>query len=323
MRERPAFVPATGGYRVPMRARTGLLFLLLALVWGSAFMWIAVAVDAGASPWVVACGRLGLGAATVGACLWLASPELRAGHAPARLRAWIGPMAVMGLLLGAIPFTLLAYGERTVSSGIAAMLMATVPLWVVAIAFAGVPGTAEERVGPAGLAGLLVGFAGVALLVAGDTGASGLAGVALILVTTVSYAAGGLYARRLAARGIPPLAGPLGVGVFGALACLPGAAVAVAGGEGPDLPAAGAIVALGVGCTGIAYLLYFELNRQWGAARAATVTYVIPVVGIALGVLFLGEAVGLAQIGGLGLILAGVLVANGRVLRLRGRPEQA
>ena len=267
-----------------MRSRPGLLFVLLAVVWGSAFLWIAIALKAGGSPWTIACGRLLLGALTVAACIRLSGARLRAAHAPARLRSWIGPMAAMGILLGAIPFTLLAYGEKTVSSGIAAILMATVPLWTVTIAFTGIGGTAGERVGGAGTAGLLTGFAGVGLLVAGDAGGNGIAGDLLILGCTVSYAAGGLYARRLAARGIPPLAGPLGVGLMGGLVCLPGMLVELGGGSGLDLAAIGAIAALGLGCTGIAYVVFFELNRQWGAARAATVTYLIPVVGVTLGI---------------------------------------
>lgn len=293
-----------------MRGRGLLLFVALALVWGSAFLWIAVAVDAAASPWTIACGRLVLGAATVGACVGAAGRGLRQAHAPSRLRAWLGPMAVLGVLLGALPFVLLGYGQRTVSSGIAAILMATVPLWIVAIAFTGVPAAAEERTGLLGTAGLLVGLAGVVLLVGGDAGGNGLGGDLLILGTTLCYAIGGLYARQLAERGIPPLAGPLGIGIFGGLATLPGAVAAAAAGPALDAGAAGAIAALGVGCTGIAYVVYFELNRLWGAARAATVTYAIPVVGVALGAAFLGEDVGAAQVGGLVLILAGVVVSH-------------
>lgn len=140
-----------------MRSRPALLFVLLALIWGSAFLWIAIALKAGGSPWTIACARLLLGALTVAVCIRLSGATLRAAHTPARLRSWIGPMVVMGILLGAIPFTLLAYGEKTVSSGIAAILMATVPLWTVLIAFTGVAGTAGERVGAVGTIGLLVG----------------------------------------------------------------------------------------------------------------------------------------------------------------------
>jgi drug/metabolite transporter (DMT)-like permease len=182
------------------------------------------------------------------------------------------------------------------------------------IAFTGVGGTASERVGRVGTIGLLIGFAGVVLLVAGDAGGNGIAGDLMILGCTLSYAAGGLYARRLAARGIPPLAGPLGVGLMGGLVCLPGMLVELGGGSGGlDLTALGAIAALGLGCTGIAFVIFFELNRQWGAARAATVTYLIPVVGVTLGVLFNAETIAVAQVGGLVLILAGVVVAHGRI----------
>ena len=235
---------------------------------------------------------------------------------------WIAAYAVLEIC---IPFPLIAAGEQDVSSSLAAILIATVPLMIALLAMRYEP---SERVGGRRLVGLLVGFSGVVALVGIDVAGrtSELVGAGLILVAAAGYSAGPMILNRQV-RDVDPRAiiGPaLGIAAVVltpfALADVPSAT--------PSGEAIAAVIVLGLFCTALAFVMHISLLMEVGPGRAAVITYVAPVVAVGLGVAVLGERPGAGAVAGLLLILAGSwLSTDGRlppglgatVTRLRAR----
>lgn len=288
-----------------MSRRAWLAFATCSVLWGIPYFLIKVALE-DVSPAFLAWARIALGAALLVPVAW------RVG-ALAGLRARARTVLAFALVEVAVPFTLVPVGERFVSSSLAAILIAGVPLAVAALAARWDP---SERVGGLRLAGLLVGLAGVVALVGVDVGGHlrELLGVACLVVATIGYAAGPMLIRLRMADLHPlgPVAGALAV----ASVVLAPAAVA----SWPSaLPSAGVLAAIGVLgalCTAVALAVMFFLVGEAGPSRAALITYVNPVIAVALGVAFLGERVGAATVAGLLLICAGSWLAGG------GRPPR-
>jgi len=279
---------------------------VLALIWGCSFLFIKIAVG-GLVPLQVAFGRMLLGALVLAAVV-----AARRDPWPSSARVW-GHLAVLGLVSNAVPFTLFAVGEQRVSSGLAGVFNATTPLWTALLALPLLP---AERLTPRRLAGLLLGFAGVLVLLApwrpSLTHRPGaVAGEVACLLAAASYGLAFVYTRRyLQDTGltVPVLAASQ-------LACGTvelGLAVLVAGRAAPRLDGgiAAALLALGVVGTGLAYLLNFALVRDVGATRASTVTYLIPLVAVTLGLLALGERLAWTELAGMAVVLAGVALTS-------------
>ena len=271
----------------------------LALIWGSSFMFIKIAVRELAPATLVA-GRVGLAAVT----LALVVPALVGGRETVTaLRGFVGPLVLVGLLNTALPFWLLSWGETRIDSGLAAILQAAVPIFMAVFALAFFP---DERVTGLRLAGVLVGFVGVALLVGVQPRGQLLGALAVVGMATC-YAAGGLCAGRFL-RETPPPVVALGTTTVAALALLgPGIAQAPSG--NPGWHAIASVVVLAVVCTAAAYLLFFAIIAGAGAARAGLVTYLVPPVALAYGAVFLDERIGAYALVAFGLILAGVALA--------------
>lgn len=207
-----------------------------------------------------------------------------------------------------IPFPLIAYAEQHVSSSLAAILISSLPLTIALLAMRF---DHEERVRGARLAGLVVGLTGVVVLlgldVAGDT--QELIGALAILIGVLGYAAGPLVLKRHL-RDLDPL-GPIAAAMGVATVLLAPAAALTAPTEVPGGGAIAALVALGLLCTALAFLLMFMLVADVGPSRASIITYINPIIALALGVAFLGESITLGAMAGLLLILAGSLLATG------------
>lgn len=279
-----------------------LVFLALGLMWGSSYLFIKIAVDDFGTFTLVAL-RLAVGAALLWTVLAAARRSLP------RSRALYGHLFVMSMVNIAIPFLLITWAERTVDSAVAAILTAVVPLLVVVLAPLFIR---DEPMRPKRLAGLAVGFCGVVALTGRGLAGGGwdLAANAALLGSSLSYALGAIYARRHV-RGVPPMI----PAVFQVtLACLVTGALALLlerpWEARPDLPAVLAILWLGLLGSGAAYLAFFRLLGRWGATRTTAVAYLLPVVGIALGVLVLGEPVDARMIIGTGLVMGGVALVN-------------
>jgi drug/metabolite transporter (DMT)-like permease len=283
------------------------LLVLLALIWGSSFMFIKVSVR-DLAPSTLILGRLGLAALT----LALVVPYALGARATIDgLRRHARALVLVGLVNTALPFWLLSWGETRLDSGLASIIQASVPIFNALIAFGFFH---EQRVTGRKLVGVLIGFVGVALLVGAQPHGKILAAVAVVGMAGC-YACGGLLTRHLLASA-PAQVTALGTTLVAAVAAVPGG---VAQASRPSLGAAASVAMLGIVGTAFAYLLFFTIIARAGAAYASLVTYLVPPVALAYGAIFLGERFGLVAFAGLALIFAGVALGTGSRLLLRLR----
>jgi drug/metabolite transporter (DMT)-like permease len=276
--------------------RVALAFAAVAVLWGVPFALIEVALEHGAEPLLIAWTRVAIGAALL---LALAGGrgQLRA------VRAFVPALVVIAVCDVAAPFSLLTFAQRHVSSSLAGILVATTPLFVGAIAAC--IGSSERPSGR-GWAGLVLGFAGVVALLglqlSGELVAAG-----MLLLTAVGYAVATLLVRRLDDE-LTPLAVSAVALAIATLLLAPGAALSLP--TGADGAAWAALAALGVLCTGAAFVLYYLLIADVGATRAALSVYLAPIVSVFTGAVALGEALTAGVLVGLVLILAGSWLAR-------------
>ncbi|HEV3400674.1 MAG TPA: DMT family transporter [Acidimicrobiales bacterium] len=281
--------------------------VLLAGIWGWSFLFIKVAV-AGMTPTTVAGIRVALGAVVL-----LAVVRGRGLSLP-RDPQWWRHLAVVALAGSAAPFSLLAWGEQHVSSALAAVLNASTPLF--AALFATV--LLGERLRPLQVAGLALGLAGVAV-VAGlgsdDLTGAGLGGKAAAVGAAVGYGISLTYTRRHLTP-LPPLVAAAGQLVMATLMLAPLALVTtLRQGIAVTPSRAAAVGLLGVFGTGLAYVMVYRLIADMGSTKASVVTYLVPVVAVAVGVLFLGEDFSFRLLVGGAVVIAGIALLNvgGRV----------
>lgn len=286
------------------------LLLLLAAIWGSSYLFIKVAV------------RDVPPAAMVELRLLLAVPllvgylavQVGGRKAVSELRRIGRTGLVLGLANAALPFTLIAWGEQHVDSGIAAIANATVPIFVVLLALHFQP---EQRVTRLQAVGIGLGFLGVAVL-AGFNPTGGwwaVAGTLAVVLSSVSYASANLYAGKRVgnlASG-PALAA---ASMLWALVLLAPFALVRLPEATPSWQALASIAALGIGGTAIAQIVFYRMLRLYGSARSSLVAYLLPVTALAYGAVLLGESVTVATLAGLVLILGGVAMGSGRVRAL-------
>jgi drug/metabolite transporter (DMT)-like permease len=287
-----------------MSTRGWAAFAAMSAVWGVPYLFIKVAVDAGVSPAFVSFARVAMASAVLLALAWHAGvlPSLRG-----RWR-WLAAYAVAEI---ALPFPLIAAGEQRVSSSLAAILIACVPLMVAVIALRVDP---SERATGVRLVGLLVGLAGVVALVGIDVAGNTdeLIGTGLIVTAAVGYAIGPMVLKQKLGD-MDPRAAMGGSLLLAALVLAPFAA-ATAPSAVPSGDAIASIVVLGLVCTALAFVIFSVLIREVGPSRALVITYVNPIVAVALGVAILGERPGAGAVAGLLLILAGSwLSTDGRL----------
>ncbi|MGW7209028.1 DMT family transporter [Streptomyces sp. NPDC054837] len=283
----------------------------LALLWGSGFLWIKLALNHGLSPAQITIVRCALGTAT------LLALARAAGQRLPRSRATWGHLVVAALFCNAIPFALFAVGEQSLDSGVAGVLNATTPLWSLLIGL--LLGT-DRGLRPLRLAGLLLGFAGTVLIFAPWHRSGLLSWSALALLgAAASYAVAFAYmARKLTDKQAPMAmsAAQLLMATGWTTLSLP-----VAGPVDADLTALLAVTALGVLGTGVTFYLNYRLIADEGATTAATVGYLLPVVSVTLGAVLLDEQVGVRVLIGMAIVLAGVAMT--RRQGARGRVESA
>ena len=303
---------------VPLMGRTEWLMLLgLALVWGSAFMFIKVAV-AHFEPLTYVWLRVVMAAAALVVILRVSGKRLSLP-----LALW-GSVAVLALLNNIIPFILFGWGQRHIASGLAAILQATTPIWGVLAAHLL---TRDERLTPARLIGVLVGFAGVAVMIgpqlAADDGDHLLAQIACLFASFL-YALAGIHARRFKAQGVGPMELATAQFVAGAVMLAPIALWVDQPWNGltTSLSAWGSVAILALVCSAIAYIVFFRLIERAGATNSLLVTLLVPPVAIIVGGLAFGEQLGINQLGGLLLIFAGLAVIDGRLANRLARLGQ-
>jgi drug/metabolite transporter (DMT)-like permease len=292
-----------------VNARAWAAFAAVSVLWGMPYLFIRVAVDGGMPPLFLAWTRLALSGAIVTVMAW------RAGTLPSVRGRW-RPLLAFAVAELVFPFPLIAFGETRVASSLAAIIVAAVPLLIALLALRFEP---SERVDRRRLAGLLTGFAGVVALVGVDIAGSGseLVGAGAILVAAFGYACGPMLFKRYLAD----IDSRASTGVALALAglILTPAGLLDLPSHTPSAAALIGLVVLVIFCTVAAFIIYMTLVRDIGPGRAAVITYVAPILAVALGMIVLGEHPGAGAIGGLLLILAGSWLATGGTLPPRRR----
>ena len=275
-------------------------FVLLAALWGSSFLFMLLGA-AEFGPWATAGLRVAVASAALLPVL------VAAGHWPT-LRRHARAILLIGLVNSAIPFALYAYALLTISTGVSAILNATTPLFGALVAWAWL----KDAPGRSRAVGLAIGFAGVVLLSwpkadfsAGGTGWAVLA----CLGAALSYGVAASCTKRYL-TGVHPLATATGSQI-GATLGLALPTVWFWPSQNPGLLAWGSILAVGVLCTALAYILYFRLIEKAGPSKTLTVTFLIPVFAIGYGAVLLGEPITGPMVAGGAVILAGVALATG------------
>jgi len=281
--------------------------VLLGLIWGGSFFFARIAV-AELHPLSLVLLRVSIAAAA----LYVYFAATRTDIRPA-LRVW-PVLALLGLINNVIPFSLIFAGQTVVGAGLASILNATTPFWTLLLANAL---TSDERFSANKLVGIALGIAGTGLMIApGLTGSldGPLWPKFALIGASFSYACALMLAKRLTS--LPPLliaAGQLTASTV-IMVPLAGLATGYAGMAGASAHVWAAVVALAVVSTAFAYLLYFRLLQSSGATNASLVTLLVPVSALVLGMLFLGERLETFEVIGMVVILAGLVVIDGRAL---------
>lgn len=296
-----------------MGAQEWLLMLALSVLWGASFLFIRMAV-AEIAPIPLVLARVVLAAAILWAVVLLRGLDLP--RTPASWAAFAG----MGILNNVIPFSLLFWAQQHLTTGLAAVLNATTPLWTVLLAHWL---TSDERMLPRKVVGVLIGLAGVGVMIGPaatqDLGAAFWAELAVI-GAALSYGFAGIFGRRF--KGSPPLMTATGQLTMSSLMlALPVLVMAPPWAMPmPSPTAVMAVVALAALSTALAYIMYFRILAKAGASNASLVTQLVPVSAMLLGAIVLAEPVTTRQLLGMAAIAVGLAVIDGRALAwLRGR----
>lgn len=294
-----------------------LWLLVLTALWGTAFMFTEIALRA-FPPTVLVFGRIAIAAVVVTGFLLATGSRLpRAG------REWLA-LLIMALTGNVLPFHLISWGQLSVPSSLAGVLMATMPLFVLTLSHFFIPGS---RLTGYRVLGFLAGFAGVFVVIGPDAlgglqGNASLFGALAVLAGAVSYAVSAVYARLRGAS--DPITLSAGMLIAGSLASLPTAAAGAARILSPGPTEIAALVVLGLFSTGYATVIYFRLVKGPGPNFLSFVNYLVPVWAILAGAVVLDEIVTLNVYAGLALILAGIAISElGDRLRARRRRERS
>jgi drug/metabolite transporter (DMT)-like permease len=287
-------------------------FAALGIIWGLPYFFIKISVQE-LSPVVVAFGRVILGTSVLLPIAW----RRGALHSLGKHKAAICAFALAEFV---IPFSVISFGERWISSSVTGILIAMVPLSIALIQrFFGV----HERLGGWRIVGLGMGFVGVAALLGFGTisGPFGWAGVACMLIATLGYAIGPLIIQRHLSK-LDPY-GPLAASLLVSSVVLLGPALLAFPARLPSALTLVSMAILGIVCTALAMLLMFYLVSHAGASRAAVITYINPAVAALLGVSLLHERLGAGGIVAFVLILLGSWLATRGAVAQQGRAASA
>ena len=272
-----------------------------------------VALDA-FSPIQLVAGRIAIGAVTLVALLTFLKVGL-----PRDPKVWL-LLASMGLVANLAPFLLIAWGQQHITSAMAAILNSTTPLFTAFFAAFALP---NEGMTPLRALGVAIGFVGVGVIVGVDTGGS-LGGQLAIVAAAALYGVGFVFSRRnLAGRGLSPLALPAGQLIVSSFVAVPLALWDSMVSEAPRFVAleVASVIMLGALGTGIAFYLYYRLIEDVGATSASFVTFLIPIFGVFLGWIVLGEAINPNAVLGAAIVIGGITLAERAARSAQGSSE--
>lgn len=280
-----------------------ILLFILGAIWGTSFLFIKIVV-AEVGPMTLVAGRLGLAAVLMWGIL-----QLRRTPLPKGRRIW-STYAVIGLLNGALPFSLISWGEQFIPSGWAALLQATTPIFTILLAHLL---TRDDRLNWGKALGVTLGFCGIGLLMFPEVRQGATAsvwGMLAIVGSSICYAMSSIFARRRLV-GQDPMASAAGQFTMGFMYMLPLAFLLEQPLQiMPSWRALGSWVALSVIGTVIAYAIYYTLLDRTSATFTIMVTYIVPINGLVLGALVLGEHLSSMLVISLGLVLSGILLVR-------------
>ena len=286
-----------------MKTKHWLIFILLGAIWSSSFMWIKIAVQE-IGPMTLVAFRASFGLLFGVVVIFIGRASL-----PRTFKAW-GPLLLLGITNVAIPFFLISWGEQSIDSAVASVLDATVPLFTILIAHYMLD---DDKITLPKMLGLLIGFAGVVVLMSKDifnASTSSLLGQAAVILASVFYAVNSVYIRKTTEDipGIVRSTGPL----ISASAVMWLSTFLF---ESPvRMPQLGitwtALLWLGIFGSGLAFLMAYYLIHEIGPTRTTMVTYLFPLGGVLLGVVFLEEQLTWQLITGAILIVLSLIVAN-------------
>lgn len=285
-----------------MKPKHWFVFLLLGAIWSSSFMWIKIAVQE-VGPITLVAFRVLFGLLFGVVVILFQRVQL-----PRSFREW-APLLLLGVTNVAIPFFLISWGEQSIDSAVAAILDATVPLFTILIAHFLLH---DDKMTVPKVTGLLIGFAGVVILMSKDIGASfgSVLGQLAVVLACVFYAGSSVFARKTTENtpGILRSAGPL----LSATAIMwPATFLVESPVKVPHLAVTWiALLFLGVLGSGLAFVLSYYLLHEIGPTRTSMVTYLFPIGGVLLGVVFLNEQVSWQLLAGTVLVIASLAVVN-------------
>jgi drug/metabolite transporter (DMT)-like permease len=290
----------------------GLLFLL-ALLWGGSFFFYKILV-AVLPPVTVVLGRVGIAAVALN--LWL----IAAGTPmPLDGKLW-ARFLLLGLLNNVIPYILIAWGETHIASGMASILNATTPIFMVIVAHLL---THDEKLSAAKVIGIGFGFAGTAILIGPEAFAGGgeLWGALAVVAASCVYAFAAINSRAF--KNMPPLQAATGQCTGGTLILLPLSLMVDHPWTlpMPDASMWAALLTIAIVNTAIAYWVYYKILATVGVTYISLVTFLIPVMALLLGAVFLDEVITGRALLGMAVIAAGLAAIDGRLLRLGRRPS--
>ena len=278
-----------------MDRRNWILLLALAALWGASYLFIKIGLD-DLSPAGIVFTRTALAALVL-----LPVAIKRGGMAPLWRRA--PALALLAAVQVAGPFLLISAGEQHIASSLAGILVAAAPIFTAIFA---IWLDQAERLSTNGVIGVVIGILGVALLLGVEVDGSGLAGGLMVVLASVGYALGGFGLKRYF-TGYQPIALVASTMTASAIMTLPLFLLDLPGRVGADTAAA--MAALGLGGTGIAFVIYYTLNREIGPTRTSLVAYVAPVFAVVYGVTLLDEDFGFTTALGIVLIVGGSWLA--------------
>ena len=277
------------------------MWLGLIFLWGTSFMFMSISLES-FSPVGVVAMRVLLGAIVLGGVLWV-----KGLHLPRDFKSWL-MFLLFGLLGNLLPFSFISFGQQSVSSGVAGLLMASMPLFTMVLAHFLVP---NERLNLYKIIGFCLGILGVMIIMYPSIQGVGntFFGIVLILMASISYSVNSVMVRLL--PDFNPIVAGVGMMIVGSLIIVPIWLY-------QDMPwqleysqrAVLSTIWLGIGPTGLATLLYFAVIRNAGPTFLSNINYVIPVVAYFTGALVLSEVIEWESLVALGLILVGIGVAR-------------
>lgn len=297
-----------------MNIREWGLLIVISIVWGLSFFFIEIALLE-LQPFTLVFYRIGIAAMILIVLVYSSGQRI-----PFDLQSW-KKFFILGLFNNFLPFTLISWGQLHITSSLASILNATTPLITVFLAHYL---TRDERMTGNRLAGVIVGIAGVSLLV-GPEALRGMSshtlGQLAIIGAACSYAYGGIYIREL--KHVPVLTAISGTLISATLMTF----CCVLLFEYPlvmsmQIKTLSSLLGMSVLGTAIAYILYFKLIRTAGATNTLLVTFLVPITALLLGVLILKESISSLAIIGMLVVFSGLVLVDGRVLKLRKRKDQ-